>query len=173
MGCCFGWCSCCDESEPFNGVRVMHINGHVEGFDPPITACEVTGKPPHQLLFSPITLLAGIAKPLPGDEPLEPGRFYFLLPHSVLQAGPVDLAALAHRLTAKARRLGNSTPEKGRRPAVVQTGGGGGPLKGASRPQRVKPWRPVLSTIRELSFRLTMERRRESMKSPVNSMAET
>ncbi|KAI0504623.1 hypothetical protein KFK09_015575 [Dendrobium nobile] len=171
MGCCFGCCSCCDESEPFNGVRVMHVNGHVEGFDPPITVSEVTGKPPYQLLFLPIQLLSGIAKPLRPDEQLEPGRFYFLLPHTVLQAGPVDLVALANRLTAKARRSANSKPKKGTRSPVVQTANKTDPLGVAPRTRRIKPWRPVLSTIRELSFRLTMERR-ESMKNPVNSRAE-
>ncbi|XP_020578676.1 uncharacterized protein LOC110023542 [Phalaenopsis equestris] len=169
MGRCFGCCF--DESEPYNGVRVMHINGHVEGFDPPITASEVTGKPPYRLLFTPIQLLAGVAKPLCGDEQLEPGRFYFLLPHSALQAGPVDLVALANGLTAKARRSANCRPDKGNRRPVLETDSEESPVGVGSKARRGKPWRPVLSTIRELSFRLTMERR-ESMKTPVNTIAE-
>ncbi|KAK8955102.1 hypothetical protein KSP39_PZI002493 [Platanthera zijinensis] len=169
MRCCFGCCCCCGKtSEPFNGVRVVHINGHVEGFDAPICAGEVTGKPPYQLLFLPIQLLAGIAKPLRHDDPLDPGRFYFLLPHTALKAAPSDLAALATRLTAMARRSANATPVKGVRPAISQTAEQRGLPDDQPRPSRSKPWRPVLATIRELSFRLTMEGR-ESMKSPVVS----
>ncbi|KAG0470686.1 hypothetical protein HPP92_017386 [Vanilla planifolia] len=155
MGCCFSR----NKSEPFNGVRVLHINGHLEGFDAPVTACEITGKPPYQLLFSPVHLLSGYAKPLQANEQLEPGRVYFLLPYSVLQTSPADLTALAIRLCAVANRSAKVAPVKGTiRPALVQTVGEVGCVRQDMRLPRVRPWKPVLETIRELSFRRTMER---------------
>ncbi|KAG0470339.1 hypothetical protein HPP92_016404 [Vanilla planifolia] len=158
MRCCLGCCFSCEQSEPFSGVRVMHIDGHVEGFEAPITASEVTGKPTYQLLFSPVQLLSGSAKPLQPDDLLEPGRMYFLLPDSVLQAGGGDVAVLAAQLKGRVRRSAKTEPAKGTRSAVVETTDRVDKMESGPRLCRDSRWRPVLDTIRELSFRLTVER---------------
>ncbi|PKA51415.1 hypothetical protein AXF42_Ash002780 [Apostasia shenzhenica] len=150
MGCC---CSR-RPSQPFTEVRVIQINGQVNGYDAPITAGELAGKPPAGLVCTPIQLYSGYARPLMPDEPLQAGRLYFLLPYSVLQASPSDQAVLANRLCSLARRSTPLMAAKIQGPAAAEGEAAG---NGARRP-RERPWRPVLETIREMSFRRTMDR---------------
>lgn len=86
-------------------VRVVHWNGYVEDFEEPITVGEVTGKPPKHFVCTPVQLLSAGSKAMKLHVTLEPGRIYFLLPNSALQASvsPRDLSALARKLMAKAK----------------------------------------------------------------------
>lgn len=98
------------------GVRVVHWNGYVEDFEEPITVGEVTGKPPEHFLCTPAQLISAGSKPMKPHVTLEPGRIYFLLPYSALQAdlSPMDLSALARKLMVKAKaspgRLNGASP---------------------------------------------------------------
>ncbi|CAA6672160.1 unnamed protein product [Spirodela intermedia] len=89
----------------FDGVRVVHISGYVQDFSGPVTVREVIGKRSKLVCFSPSQLLSQSARPHGLDEQLEPGKLYFLLPHTVFHSGAsaIDLATLATRLTAVAR----------------------------------------------------------------------
>ncbi|KAG0470415.1 hypothetical protein HPP92_016517 [Vanilla planifolia] len=148
MGCRFS----CAASEPACGVRVITINGHVEHFQPPITAGEVSGKPPRHVLCSAGHLLSAGTGPLRPEDRLEPGRLYFLLPASVLQAGPLELAGLATRLTTLAR---SASSVRAKAISVDLVGPEGSDTtadgKGNQRP-RPGTWQPVLSTVREVSL---------------------
>ncbi|XP_010929480.1 uncharacterized protein [Elaeis guineensis] len=142
MGCFFSRSS----SQQFDGVRVIHINGYVEDFATPVTAGQVTGKPPKHVLCTPAHLLSLGSQPLlRPDDPLEPGRLYFLLPHSVFRSdsGPVELASLMNRLTASARRGGQAPAG---RPQPVRKLGPGN--NGPWRP-RTPTWKPKLDAIEE------------------------
>ncbi|XP_020580591.1 uncharacterized protein LOC110024773 [Phalaenopsis equestris] len=126
MGCRY---SIEEASVPFIGVRVININGVVELFELPVAAGEVTGNPSSHVLCSAAHLLSPGAQPLRPDDRLESGRLYFLLPSYALQAGPLDLAALATRLTNLARtaqvrkaKVESGAPGAGSVPAGVDQG---------------------------------------------------
>ncbi|XP_008798111.1 uncharacterized protein LOC103713101 [Phoenix dactylifera] len=161
MGCSFS----CRSSQPFHGVRVIHINGYVEDFAGPVTAGQVTGRPPKHVLFSAAHLLSPGSRPLQPDDVLEAGRIYFLLPHSVFQSdsSPVDLASLMTRLTAIARR-GGPAPAGGPPP----TGGLGNLGPGIDGPwrSRARTWKPELDPIEERSLGRSMGRDSYSSSSP-------
>ncbi|KAI9192336.1 hypothetical protein LWI28_021372 [Acer negundo] len=125
-------------------IRVVHLNGHVEDFMFPVSVSQVTGWSQNHFLCTAAQLLVIGSKPLKPDTLLEPGHIYFLLPSSALQAdvSPLDLASLVKRLTAKAK---SSKSQQGSCSPEMETG-----VKGLSRKQR--PWRPILDTIREISF---------------------
>lgn len=111
MGCAF---SSAGALRPFEGVRVIHINGYVEDFDAPVTVGQVTGKPAageaqgqgRYVLCSSAHLLQPGRGPFRADDPLEAGTVYFLLPQSIFQSesSAVDLACLMNRLTSLARK---------------------------------------------------------------------
>ncbi|KAJ0091670.1 hypothetical protein Patl1_14182 [Pistacia atlantica] len=160
MGSCFS-CSCKSPSSSsfsatkFSNVRVVHLNGWVEDFDFPVSVSQLTGSPPKHFVFTAAQLLSNAVKPLKSDTLLERGRLYFLVPSSTFQAdvSPADLAAVVKRLTTKAKSCkgsGNSSPSSwsqynSRVSPVVETFG----VKNCSRKE---PWRPILNTIREMSF---------------------
>ncbi|KAG1331991.1 hypothetical protein COCNU_02G019590 [Cocos nucifera] len=162
MGCGFS----CRSSRPFEGVRVIHINGYVEDFVGPVTAGEVTGKPPKHVLFSSAHLVSPGSRPLRPDDLLEPGRIYFLLPHSVFQSdtSPVDLASLATRLTAIARRGGGPSPAGGPPPAGVL--GNLGPGNDGPWRSKARTWKPELDPIEERSLGRSIGRESYSSTSP-------
>uniref|UniRef100_A0A0E0LF79 Uncharacterized protein n=1 Tax=Oryza punctata TaxID=4537 RepID=A0A0E0LF79_ORYPU len=111
MGCAF---SSAGALRPFDGVRVIHINGYVEDFDAPVTVGQVTGKSAAEaaegqgryVLCSSAHLLQPGRGPFRADDPLEAGTVYFLLPQSIFQSesSAVDLACLMNRLTSLARK---------------------------------------------------------------------
>ncbi|XP_040381397.1 uncharacterized protein LOC102704071 [Oryza brachyantha] len=121
MGCGF---SSAGRLRPFDGVRVIHINGYVEDFDVPVTVGQVTGKEEDDeeevqrrrerryVLCSSAHLLQPGRGPFRPDDPLEPGTVYFLLPQSIFQSesSAVDLACLMNRLTSLARKGGSGAP---------------------------------------------------------------
>ncbi|KAK2646411.1 hypothetical protein Ddye_021606 [Dipteronia dyeriana] len=157
MGCC---CSRTSSSKStIKNIRVVHLNGHVEDFMFPVLVSQVTGRSQKHFLCTAGQLLVIGSKPLKPDTLLEPGHIYFLLPSSALQAdvSPLDLASLVKRLTAKAK---SSKSQQGRCSSPLslssiwnspdtspemETG-----VKGVSRTRR--SWRPILDTIREMSF---------------------
>ncbi|KAL1335420.1 hypothetical protein HN51_064318 [Arachis hypogaea] len=98
-------------SSNFKSIRVVHLNGHVEEFDEPISAGQVifgVGSSTKQyFVCTAIQLLSSCSSSmsLKEDAQLQPGQIYFMLPYSILHAdvSPVDLASLAKRLNAIAR----------------------------------------------------------------------
>ncbi|XP_054804709.1 uncharacterized protein LOC129307820 [Prosopis cineraria] len=168
-----GGCFSCRASPTFNSVRVVHLNGFVEYFEGPISVSQVTGgggNPSKHFVCTALQLLSPSSKPLNKDTLLQPGQVYFMLPFSILQSdaySPVDMASLAKRLTAKAKikpcrdkslkgstsdsSIGWSSPSRcpGRVGVADQIGVGYGGGRG---PCRVRPWKPILDTIREKSF---------------------
>lgn len=169
MGSCFS-CFCTtlslssssSSTKKFSNVRVVHLNGLVEDFDFPVSVSQLTGSPPKHFIFTAAQLLSSALKPLKPDTLLERGCLYFLVPTSTLQAdiSPVDLAVVVKRLTAKAKSCkaeakytspgsGNSSPSWGqyslRVSPILETYG----VKNCSKKEA---WRPILDTIKEMSF---------------------
>lgn len=153
-----GGCFSCGSSSTFNTVRVVHLNGYVENYEQPITVRQVTGNtsnPSKHFVCTPLELLSPSSKPLKGDTLLQRGQLYFMLPYSILQAdaSPVDMACLAKRLTAMAKSnpcgakcSPSMSPVKaGVAEQIAVTYGGRSSC-------RVRPWKPILDTIREKSF---------------------
>ncbi|XP_074566073.1 uncharacterized protein LOC141822527 [Curcuma longa] len=132
MGCSN---SCQLAAPPPGCVRVVHATGRVVDLPAPVTAGELTGRPPAHVLVSAARLAAlGSERLLPGER-LAVGGVYFLLPHALLrdEASIVDLATHMGRLLAAAKRAG--------------------PVVG---PRKVQPrapvWRPVLDQIEETNY---------------------
>ncbi|MED6122525.1 hypothetical protein PIB30_040521 [Stylosanthes scabra] len=180
MGACF---SCrarsSSGSKNFKSIRVVHLNGHVEEFDEPISAGQVifgVGSTTKQyFVCTSIQLLSSCSSSmsLKEDTQLQPGQVYFMLPYSILHAdvSPVDLASLAKRLTAVASRTRpcldhsisnttnkNKSMKEGLLSSQTQVWN---PIT-ASSPARCsvesgvgvmqQPWKPILDTIKEKSF---------------------
>ncbi|KAK1268185.1 hypothetical protein QJS04_geneDACA013967 [Acorus gramineus] len=157
MGCVFSN----NSSTKFDSVRVVHLNGFVEDFSEPIMVKEM--KPPKHVICSAAHLLSFGTQPLRPEDRLEPGRVYFLLPHSVFmsETSPLDLASLANRLTNIAQRVKMSRPKSRSGPVRVQDRpvqglfgcSGSSPSRGLSElgqvGSRVGSWKPVLETIEE------------------------
>lgn len=160
MGCGFS----CTSSSTFNNVRVVHLNGYVEEFDPPVAVSQVTGKPALHFVCTPAQLLSAASKPLKADSQLEAGHVYFLLPISMFRSevSPVDLASMVSKLTAIAkgtRREAKSHPGPSFSASPTRTASSPAnqsmwdeKLAGAQRSCRSRSWKPILSTIRERSF---------------------
>ncbi|XP_041018058.1 uncharacterized protein LOC121260297 [Juglans microcarpa x Juglans regia] len=176
MGACF---SCRSSSAVFKSIRVVHFNGFVEDFENPVSVCQVTGKPPKHFVCTPAQLLstatatASASNLLKPDTQLEPGKLYFLLPYSTLQAeiSPLDLASIAKRLTrvaktnrsqAKSSRASPSISPYSSSPVLNSPSRSpnrfGEPeasmvaLGATKRSSRARPWKPILDPIRERSF---------------------
>lgn len=132
-------------STTINSVRVVDLNGHVEEFDHPVSVSQVTGKQPKQFVFTAAQLLTAVLKPLKPETLLEPGRLYFLLPSSAFQmadVSPLDLAIIVKKLTAKAK---SKNPEVRSRARST--------FEAVERLPGKRSWKPILDTIREISFR--------------------
>ncbi|PON48938.1 hypothetical protein PanWU01x14_233390 [Parasponia andersonii] len=162
----------------FSSVRLVHLNGYVEDFEPPVSVSYVVEKPSKQFVCTAAQLLSTGFKPFRPETLLEPGRIYFLLPYSVIQAevSPLDLASLAKRLTAAAAKTGRSSSYRssGRAspsssqhgcPSPVWSSPARSPNRfsepdqmgdlatfGAQRSARARSWKPNLDPIREKSF---------------------
>ncbi|KAJ3696264.1 hypothetical protein LUZ60_001641 [Juncus effusus] len=185
MGCIYS----CTKSKTFNCVRVIHINGYVEDFEAPVKVSHVTGiKPGRYMLCSSAHLLTSGRIPFRPNDPLEPGRIYFLLPNTIFQSesSPVDLACLMNRLTTLAKKSGPQV----RGPSVIDSlltqsgyespsrvcgdsGSGSGLVEfksnracliGSNKCGSVNAWKPQLDRIDE-SFGRSM--RRDSMRSNI------
>ncbi|KAG6469210.1 uncharacterized protein LOC122034104 [Zingiber officinale] len=148
----------------FNCVRVIHMNGYFEDYEPPVTVGEVTGKPPAHVLLSSAHLLAFGSNPLRPDDRLESGRLYFLIPHSIFQSetSPLDLASLMTRLSGAARRggAGAAPPSSPRRSEGQWCRERQMTARGT--------WKPELDPIEERSFGRSL--RRDSMNSSMRSI---
>ncbi|CDP15643.1 unnamed protein product [Coffea canephora] len=176
MGCSFS----CDSSSVCKNVRVVHLNGHVEEFDYPVSVSEVTAKQPKHFVCTCAQLLSTSSKPVMTNGFLEPGKIYFLLPYSVFQSNmsPVELASLARKLT----NIGKSCQSKansGHRSSLIGLNGGSPACRSPARSPASSPgrfpdvnlrvetencftdllmspksrsWKPILATIRERSF---------------------
>ncbi|PPR84169.1 hypothetical protein GOBAR_AA36538 [Gossypium barbadense] len=140
-----------------NMIRVVHLNGLVQDFDHPVSVSEVTGtdRPPKQFLCTPAQLLSDCSQlGLQPDTILQAGHIYFLLPYTTLQSdvSHVSLASIARKLTAKAK---STKPNSSTQPASISlwpSPDSGLVSSGAQRLSRMRPWKPVLDTIREKSF---------------------
>ncbi|KAK6248022.1 hypothetical protein QUC31_019587 [Theobroma cacao] len=169
MGCCFS--SRCRSLSTFNTIRLVHLDGYVKDFDHPISVSEVIGKPPKQFLCTAAQLVSTGFKPLNLDTQLQPGHIYFVLPLSTLQddISPLDMAPLVRRLTARAKSIrsdavspktsllwsqnglgseGNSSVRSPRRLERRETTHD---LQNSCR-VRARSWKPILDTIKEISF---------------------
>ena len=165
MGCGFSCRS--SSSSTFSNIRVVHLNGYVEEFDPPVTVSQVTGKPPVHFVCTPAQLLSVGSKPLKPDTQLDPGHVYFLLPFSTFHSNPspMDMASTVSKLTAIAKTMPSKAKSPGSRtgssPArsrssnnflgqdvrvEVMVGGGG------KWSWKARSWKPLLAPIRERSF---------------------
>ncbi|KAG2699460.1 hypothetical protein I3843_07G192200 [Carya illinoinensis] len=176
MGACFS----CRSSAAFKSIRVVHFNGFVEDFENPVSVSQVTGKPPKHFVCTPAQLLstATASNYLKPDTQLEPGKLYFLLPYSTLQAeiSPLDLASIAKRLIkvaktnrsqAKSSRASPSISPYGSSPVLNSPSRSpnrfGEPevsmvaLGATQRSSRARSWKPILDPIRERSFNRTSE----------------
>ncbi|KAL5974160.1 hypothetical protein ACLOJK_030823 [Asimina triloba] len=165
-----GGCFSCKPSLPFDCVRVVHLSGYVEDFPEAVTVAQVTatgGKPSstitHFICSSAHLLSSGFSHRMPLDARLHPGNIYLLLPYSIFQSdsSPVDLASLATRLTAIAKRSGAASPTTangvlglGRR---ENTGFGAccGPARKTTcttTSTTFRTWKPILEAIEEKSI---------------------
>ncbi|TMW92005.1 hypothetical protein EJD97_013616 [Solanum chilense] len=132
--CCFSPKSC----DIIKTIRVVHLNGHVEDFDHPISVHELMAKSQKHFVFTHAQLLSAASKPLNPDTKLEQGHIYYLLPKSLFQSSvsPMDLVPIARKLSCIAKSGATNTTSS----------------KFGERSNKSRAWKPVLSTIRELSF---------------------
>ncbi|XVE98837.1 hypothetical protein REPUB_Repub03eG0143100 [Reevesia pubescens] len=158
MGCCLS------SPNTFNTIRLVHLNGYVEDFDHPISVNEVIGKPPKQFLCTAAQLVSAGSRPLHPDTQLQPGHLYFLLPLSTLQddISPLDMASVVKRLTARAKSIRSHDLSPKTSPSLTQNDFGSKRnssvrtemicgLQKSCR-ARAQSWKPILGTIREISF---------------------
>ncbi|GMI81088.1 hypothetical protein HRI_001778100 [Hibiscus trionum] len=153
MGCSWScrswhWRGVKKKTSNSNSIRVVHLSGFVQDFEGPVSVTQVIGTDPvpKHFLCTPAQLLSHASNlPLQPHTLLQAGHVYFSLPYSILQSdvSPVALATLARKLTAKAKvnNTASTTP--------------GSALFMPCSPQRLsrmRPWKPVLQTIREMSF---------------------
>ncbi|KAB2050196.1 hypothetical protein ERO13_A13G209000v2 [Gossypium hirsutum] len=158
MGCCVSSSCSCKHASP-NTVRLVHLNGYVEDLDYPISVSQAIGNPPKQFLCTAAQLLSAGSQPLSPDAPLQPGQLYFVLPFSTLKgdASPLDMAALVKRLTERAKSH-RALPETRCLSRTTMTMNGRTRRRettvhvGVRRSYRVRSWKPILDTIREMSF---------------------
>lgn len=155
MGCCVSLRSpsAAAAATKIKNVRVVHLNGCVQEFDYPVSVSQVTGRPPKHFVFTASQLLSAGLQPLKPDTLLERGNIYFLLPSSSFDyadVSPLNMATTVKKLTEKAKS-GNSeampSPPRNspaRSPNRTANGVEGLPQK--------RSWRPILYTIREISF---------------------
>uniref|UniRef100_J3MHA5 Uncharacterized protein n=1 Tax=Oryza brachyantha TaxID=4533 RepID=J3MHA5_ORYBR len=172
MGCGF---SSAGRLRPFDGVRVIHINGYVEDFDVPVTVGQVTGKEEDDeeevqrrrerryVLCSSAHLLQPGRGPFRPDDPLGPGtpRLMTRLTSLARKGGsgapgpsPVEalFAGLHHDATPPPSSSCTSRPQHDRPAATSQQ-----PERcygaAAARPA---PWKPRLDRIDESIGRASM-----------------
>ncbi|KAL2503214.1 uncharacterized protein Fot_37062 [Forsythia ovata] len=175
MGCSYS----CKRSSVcvFKNIRVVHMNGFVEDLEYPVTVGEVTGKPTKHFLFTHAQILSSSA-PLKPEILLEPGRIYFMLPYSLFHSNvsPMELAPIARKLAAIAQKCRPSKTGSGNQ-SFSSSRQGTSPVwsSPASSPNRfsgqrvgeesendrvlyamqkspARSWKPILATIREISF---------------------
>ena len=150
---------------------VVHLNGYVEDFDHPISFSEVIGRSPKQFLCTAVQLLSAGSKPLNLDTQLQPGHLYFVLPFSTLQddISPLDMASVVKRLTARAKSIRSDDVSPKISPSWSQNSLGSignSSVRSPGRPERremtyglqkscrvrARSWKPILDTIKEISF---------------------
>ncbi|KAG9139146.1 hypothetical protein Leryth_019125 [Lithospermum erythrorhizon] len=147
----------------FKNIRVVHLNGYLEEFDHPIAVSEVIGNPSNHFILTHAQLVSAGSEHLKLDAILEPGKFYFMIPYSTFQeASSFDLVPIARRLAAIAKKghcKGKEKPKK-----KIPSPSKSCVNKFSERGMKVhsleeslehfgkKSWKPVLSTIREMSF---------------------
>ncbi|OMO59348.1 hypothetical protein COLO4_34244 [Corchorus olitorius] len=147
MGSCLSCRSCKSSSStctPFDAIRLVHLDGYVEDLNHPISVSEVMGEPPKQFLCTAAQLVSTCAgsKPLNPETQLQRGHIYFVLPLSTLQdyVSPLDMASLVKRLTATAKSVS---------PKIIASSSR---IKEMPCRARRRSWKPILETIREISF---------------------
>ncbi|KAJ4963553.1 hypothetical protein NE237_023492 [Protea cynaroides] len=168
-----GGCLSCRSvpSASLDVIRVVHLSGLVENYDHPVTAGEITGKPPKYFLCSSTEYSFSCSQAFQPDFQLQRGQIYFLIPLSSLQweASEVDFASLSTRLTKLAKRSGSNSRQSHSNPVLERS---------KSAPERVLTseedtsvgqksvvtldeekmsvragaWKPFLETINEKSF---------------------
>lgn len=158
MGCAYS----SDSSSVNNNksIRLVHLNGHIEEFNYPVTVCEVTTVSPNHFVCTPAQLLSDYSKPLMPNTPLKPGQVYFLLPISVFESAvsPEDFKPVVKKLVNIARSKRFKTESKSchcqlpaEKNVTEEQGiiGLAGPMQKST---KSRIWKPILATIRERSF---------------------
>ncbi|KAI3772136.1 hypothetical protein L6452_03311 [Arctium lappa] len=140
-------------------IRVMHLNGSVDGYEDPATVDQVTSNFPNHFLCSPIEILQTGLVPLKLHHQLTSGQIYFILPNSTLKfnSSPVDLTSLTRKLTNIAKTghcSAKSVPAASRsaNPRLCNPQGrkcGENVVKSMLRSQKSPLWKPNLTTIIE------------------------
>lgn len=148
MGCCFS----CKKLPKSKNIRIVGLNGLVQEIGYPITVGEVTGKPGKHFLITQPQLLAAAATPLKVDAPLEAGRVYFLLPTTLFQSPPEELAPIARKLASIARNTPSKSKSKSKSCSPSPSPCNDGDDEVLNKCGKSRSWKPILSTIRERSF---------------------
>lgn len=108
----------------FRTVRVVHLDGFVEDFEPPTTVNRVIGIFQKYFVTTPIRIMQFGLVPLKLDTLLEPGRIYFLLPNSILRFNESsdNLICLTRKLTqiAKTHRPMTKPPSNSARYSMAK-----------------------------------------------------
>ncbi|GLT39111.1 hypothetical protein SLA2020_133180 [Shorea laevis] len=95
-------------------AKVVHMDGRIQDFKPPVQAKHVTSQNPDHFLCSSEAMSIGTSVPaMPNDEELQPDQIYFLLPlsDSNKSLSLPDLCALAVKASSG---LGNCTIDNSR-----------------------------------------------------------
>ncbi|KAK4369558.1 hypothetical protein RND71_013350 [Anisodus tanguticus] len=156
MYCCFSPKS----SDILKTIRVVHLNGHVEDFDHPISVHELMGKFHKNFVFTHAQLLAAAPKSLKHDTMLEQGHIYYLLPSSLFQSSvsPMDLVPVARKLSyiaknGAAKDMSKKQQSKNETNLMVESENEVvTSYRIEERSNKSRSWKPLLSTIREWSF---------------------
>ncbi|CAA0821467.1 Unknown protein [Striga hermonthica] len=142
-----------------NVIRMVHLNGHVTILDYPATVAEVSGDPAKYFLFTQAQLLSNISMPLKPDTALEAGKIYFVLPLSFFDShvSPVDLAPITKRLASRAQKCTYKPRSKDWSVGSPKEAANGDGQVQAKKSSKSRSWRPILDTIREMSFNRGIE----------------
>lgn len=182
MGSCLS--SSSKPLSPSKKVRIVHLNGMVEDFNPPISVNQlINSSHPKHFICTPSQLLSPYSKPLNSNTKLEPGSHYFLLPYSTLDpdVSPINLATLAKQLSKKARtenpqhtrcissRRCSSSPSLRVQTRTQARGPEHRTVEDYKVQQLVRAWKPILETIIERSFRNLSDLHERYVRDPMNT----
>ncbi|XP_031286737.1 uncharacterized protein LOC116145414 [Pistacia vera] len=103
-------------------AKIIHMDGRLQEFREPIKAAHILSQNPNCYLCSSESMFVGSQVPhLAGEEQLQPGQIYFLLPLSKSQEPLTlqDLCSLAIKASSALPKLTSQPPFKYRAAAVT------------------------------------------------------
>lgn len=139
-------------SIPPKTIRLVHLSGYVEDLEPPVTVSQVISMSPKHFVCTAAQLLTTGSIPLKLDDQLQSGTIYFVIPQSIFESdtSPMDFASLVKKLTAKAKSV---DPKSTRVSPTVSFKMMASPSASVVKPS----WKPILDSIREISFSFRSE----------------